>query len=67
MMALVTAVSVCPTCAVPVIPGTPVAAVFDAAATAAVATLVSVSALLASSLKLTLTLIVAPWSALTSV
>ena len=38
-----------------------------AAATAAVAALVSVSALLASSVKLTVTLIVVPWSAATSV
>ena len=38
-----------------------------AAETAAVAALVSVSALLASSVKLTVTLIVVPWSAATSV
>ena len=53
MMAVVPAVSVCPTCAVPVIVGAPVAGVFGAAETAAVAALVSVSALLASSVKLT--------------
>ena len=41
--------------------------VSGAAATAAVATLVSVSALLASSVKLTFTLIVVPWSSVTSV
>ena len=40
---------------------------FGAAATAAVAALVSVSALLASSVKLTFTLIVVPRSAVTSV
>ena len=51
----------------PVIVGAPVAGVFGAAATAAVAALVSVSALLASSVKLTVTLIVVPWSAATSV
>ena len=33
MMAVVTAVSVCPTCGVPVIVGAPVAGVFDAALT----------------------------------
>ena len=66
-MAVVPAVSVCPTCAVPVIVGAPVAGVLGAAETAAVAALVSVSALLASSLKLTVTLIVVPWSAATSV
>ena len=67
MMAAVPAVSVCPTCAVPVIVGAPVAGVFGAAATAAVAALVSVSGLLASSVKLTVTLTVVPWSAATSV
>ena len=67
MMAVVTAVSVCPTCAVPAIVGAPVAGGLAAAKTAAVAALVSVSALLASSVKLTLTLIVVPWSAATSV
>ena len=66
-MAVVPAVSVCPTCAVPVIAGAPVAGVFGAAATATVAVLVSVSGLLASSVKLTFTLIVVPWSAATSV
>ena len=41
--------------------------VFGAGVTAAVAALVSVSGLLASSVKLTVTLIVVPWSAATSV
>ena len=67
MMAVVTAVSVCPTCAAPVIAGAPVAGVLAAAATAAVAVLVSVSGLLASSVKITFTLIVLPRSAPTSV
>ena len=67
MMAVVSAVSVCPTCAVPVIVGAPVAGVLSAAPTVAVAALVSLSALLASSVKLTVTLIVLPWSAATSV
>ena len=40
---------------------------FGAAETTAVAALVRVSALLASSVKLTFTLIVVPWSAATSV
>ena len=66
-MSAVSAVSVCPTCAVPVIVGAPVARVFAAAVTVAVATLVSLSALLASSVKLTLTLIVMSWSSVTSV
>ena len=67
MMAAVPAVSVCPTCAVPVIVGAPVAGVLAAAETTAVAALVSVSGLLASSVKLTFTLMVVPWSAATSV
>ena len=67
LMAVVAAVSVCPTCAVPVIVGAPVAGVLSVAVTAVVASLVSASALLASSVKLTLTLIVVPWSAATSV
>ena len=67
MMAVVPAVSVCPTCAVPVIVGAPVAGVFAAAETVAVAALVSVSVLLASSVKITVTLIVVPRSASTSV
>ena len=67
MMAVVPAVSVCPTCAVPVIVGAPVARVLAAAETAAVAALVRVSGLLASSVKLTVTLTVVPWSAATSV
>ena len=66
MMPVVTAVSVSPTRAVPVIVGAPVAGVL-AAATVAVAALVRVSALLASSVKLTFTLIVVPKSAATSV
>ena len=41
--------------------------VFTAAETTAVAALVSVSGLLASSVKRTVTLIVLPWSAVTSV
>ena len=67
MMAVVSAVSVCPTCAVPVIVGAPVARVLAAASTVSVAALVSLSALPASSVKLTVTLIVVPWSAVTSV
>ena len=66
-MSAVSAVSVCPTCAVPVIVGAPVARVFAAAVTVVVASLVSVSALPAVSVKLTVTLIVMPWSAATSV
>ena len=66
MMPLVTAVSVSSTRAVPVIVGAPVAGLL-AAATVAVAALVSVSGLLASSVKLTFTLIVVPRSAATSV
>ena len=62
-----TAVSVSSTRAVPVIVGAPVAGVLGAAATVAVAALVSVSGLLASSVKLTFTLIVVPKSAATSV
>ena len=67
MKGRLTDVSVCPTCAVPVIVGAPVAGVLAAAATAAVAVLVSVSGLLASSVKITFTLIVLPRSAPTSV
>ena len=66
LMPPVTAVSVSPTRAVPVIVGTPVAGLL-AAATVPVAALVRVSALLASSVKLTFTLIVVPSSAATSV
>ena len=62
-MPVVEAVSVSPTCAVPVIVGAPVARVFGAAETAAVAALVSVSVWLASSSKVTLTLRVVPRSA----
>ena len=61
------AVSVWPTCAVPVIPGLPVAAVLAGRAMITDTLLVSVSALLASSVKLTLTLIVVPRSAVTGV
>ena len=70
MMPVVTAVSICPTCAVPVIPGAPVAGllVTAAALTAAVAALVrGPSAYPSLSLKPTFTLIVLPWSAPTSV
>ena len=62
MMPVVTAVSVSSTRAVPVIVGAPVAGVL-AAATVPVAALVRISGLLASSVKLTLTLIVLPSSA----
>ena len=67
----VSAVSVWSTCTVPLMVGRPVAvrlgAAATAAATAAVAALVSVSTLLASSVKDTLTLMVLPWSAGTRV
>ena len=66
-MPLVTAVSVSSTRAVPVIVGAPVAGVLGAAATVAVAALVSVSGLLASSVKLTFTLIVLSSSSSTRV
>ena len=66
MMPPVTAVSVSPTRAVPVIVGTPVAGLL-AAATVAVAALVRISGLPSSSVKLTFTLIVLPSSAATSV
>ena len=59
----VDAVSICPTCAVPLIVGAPVAALLGLAATAAVASLVSDSSLPASSVKLTRTLMVLPSSA----
>ena len=61
------AVSVWSTCTVPLMVGRPVAVRLSAAATAAVAALVSVSTLLASSVKDTLTLMVLPWSAGTRV
>ena len=66
MMPVVTAVSVWPTRAVPVIVGAPVAGLL-AAATVAVAALVRVSVWLASSVKVTRTLIVVPSSAATRV
>ena len=64
-MPVVTAVSVRPTNAVPVMVGAPVAGVGVAVVTVAVAALVSVSVLLASSSKVTLTLRVLPRSAAT--
>ena len=66
-MPVVTAVSVSPTCAVPVIVGMPVAGLLAAAATVAVAALERVSGLPSSSVKLTFTLIVLPRSAATRV
>ena len=67
MMPDVTALIGSPTTAVPVIVGAPVARLLSAAVTVTVAALVSVSALLASSVKLTRTLMVLPWSASTRV
>ena len=67
MMPVVTAVSVWPTSAVPVMVGAPVGAVLPAAPTVAVAALVSVSVWPRSSSKVTLTLRVVPWSAATRV
>ena len=61
------AVSVCPTCAVPLIAGAPVAALLGLAAAAAVGVLVRVSWCPLSSVKDTRTLIVLPSSASTSV
>ena len=62
-MAEVSAVSVSPTWAVPMIVGAPVAGLLGAASTAAVAALVNVSPLSASSVKDTRTLMVLPSSA----
>ena len=59
----VSAVNVSPTWAVPLMFGSPVAGVFGFASTAAVAALVSVSALPASSVKDTFTLMALPSSA----
>ena len=59
----VSAVRVSPTCAVPLIVSAPVAAVFAAATTAAVAALVSDSSFPASSVKDTFTLMALPSSA----
>ena len=71
MMAVVPAVSVCPTCAVPVIVGAPVAGVLVDAETVAVAALVSgpsVRLVVASvSRNETFTLIFLPSSSATSV
>ena len=67
MMPVVTAVSVCPTCAVPLTVGAPVAGMFGGGATTAVAALVSVSEWPTSSVKLTRTLMALPWSAATRV
>ena len=61
------ALSVPPTCAVPSMVGAPVAGVFGGGSTGSVAALVRLSALPASSVKLTRTLIRSPSSALTSV
>ena len=58
----VSAVSVSPTCAVPLMVGAPVAGLFGLAATAAVVALVSVSSLPASSVKDTFTLMALPSS-----
>ena len=58
----VSAVSVSPTCGVPLMVGWPVASRLGAAATATVATLVRVSSLLASSAKVTRTWTVCPCS-----
>ena len=60
-------VKVSPTCGVPLMVGNPVAVELGRAATVAVAALVRDSVWLASSVKLTLTLIVLPSSAATSV
>ena len=60
-------VSVSPTCGTPAMVGCPVAGEFERAATAAVAALVTASALPASSVKLTVTLIALPCSAEVSV
>ena len=65
-MPVVAAVSVWPTCAVPVMVGAPVGAVLvEAAVTVAVAALVSVSVWSRSSAKVTRTLRVVPRSAAT--
>ena len=66
-MPLVSAVSVSPTCTVPLMVGKPVGGLFGRAATAAIAALVRVSRLFASSAKDTLTLMVLPLSAGTRV
>ena len=62
-MLVVSAVSVSPTWAVPLIVGAPVTGEFGLAATASVAALVSVSPMPASSVKDTCTLTVLPSSA----
>ena len=67
MMPEVDALSVCPTCAVPLTVGPPAAALLGLAATAAVAVLVSVSWWPLSSVKDTRTLMASPTSASTSV
>ena len=61
-MAEVSAVSVSPTWGVPLMAGRPVASEFGLGATATVAALVRDSWLSASSVKLTFTWIVCPWS-----
>ena len=66
-MPVVSAVSVSPTWAVPLIVGAPVAGLLGAADTAAVAALVSVSSLPPSSVKDTCTVTVLPSSASASV
>ena len=63
----VSAVSISPTWAVPLMVGAPVAGRLGRASTSPVAALVKVSSLSASSVKLTFTLIVLPWSASTRV
>ena len=66
---MVDAISVSPTCAVPVMEGAPVAGLLEAGAvtTESVAALVRVSSFSASSVKLTLTLMVSPTSSETNV
>ena len=59
----VSAVSVSPTCAVPLMVGAPVAGLLGFASTAAVTALVRVSSFPASSVKDTVTLMAAPSSA----
>ena len=67
MMPDVVAVCSTPTCAVPVIVGVPVAGVLTYSSTGSMSSLVSVSLLSRSSVKLTLTLMVLPSSDATGV
>ena len=66
-MSVMSAVSVSPTCAVPLMVGKPVAGVLGRAATAAIAVLVRISSLFLSSVKVTRTLMALPSSESTRV